>query len=197
MKKDLYIFRHGETDYNLEHRWQGCGLDAVLNENGEEQARKLAEKVLSLGMTVLYCSPLVRAVQTANKIACRSATELPIIILQDLREGDFGEVEGMTFDEVRARFGDTFVENVCWPSFDNWDIHFPGGESKREIFGRVLHCLNRIVCKKDSIIGVVCHAGVLSALKCGLELKKTPNENCSVLHLQYDSETKKFVQIFD
>lgn len=67
MKKDLYIFRHGETDYNLEHRWQGCGLDAVLNENGEEQARKLAEKVLSLGMTVLYCSPLVRAVQTANK----------------------------------------------------------------------------------------------------------------------------------
>ena len=64
MKKDLYIFRHGETDYNLEHRWQGCGLDAVLNENGEEQARKLAEKVLSLGMTVLYCSPLVRAVQT-------------------------------------------------------------------------------------------------------------------------------------
>ena len=48
MKKDLYIFRHGETDYNLEHRWQGCGLDAVLNENGEEQARKLAEKVLSL-----------------------------------------------------------------------------------------------------------------------------------------------------
>ena len=175
MKKDLYIFRHGETDYNLEHRWQGCGLDAVLNENGEEQARKLAEKVLSLGMTVLYCSPLVRAVQTANKIACRSATELPIIILQDLREGDFGEVEGMTFDEVRARFGDTFVENVCWPSFDNWDI----------------------VCKKDSVIGVVCHAGVLSALKCGLELKKTPNENCSVLHLQYDSETKKFVQIFD
>ena len=65
-----------------------------MNENGEEQARKLAEKVLSLGMTVLYCSPLVRAVQTANKIACRSATELPIIILQDLREGDFGEVEG-------------------------------------------------------------------------------------------------------
>lgn len=123
--------------------------------------------------------------------------ELPIIILQDLREGDFGEVEGMTFDEVWAKFGDTFVENVCWPSFDNWDIHFPGGESKREIFGRVLHCLNRIVCKKDSVIGVVCHAGVLSALKCGLELKKTPNENCSVLHLQYDSETKKFVQIFD
>ena len=70
-------------------------------------------------------------------------------LIHILREGDFGEVEGMTFDEVRARFGDTFVENVCWPSFDNWDIHFPGGESKREIFGRVLHCLNRIVCKKD------------------------------------------------
>ena len=76
MKKDLYIFRHGETDYNLEHRWQGCGLDAVLNENGEEQARKLAEKVLSLGMTVLYCSPLVRAVQTALPAEVRRSFRL-------------------------------------------------------------------------------------------------------------------------
>lgn len=68
MKKDLYIFRHGETDYNLEHRWQGCGLDAVLNENGEEQARKLAEKVLSLGMTVYIVRRLSELYKQQTKL---------------------------------------------------------------------------------------------------------------------------------
>lgn len=193
----MYVFRHGQTDYNLESKWQGCGLDAPLNETGEKQAEELAQKVQHLGMTVLYCSPLVRAVQTANKIAQKSEQLLPIVILQDLREGNFGVAEGKTFDDVRAEFGNTFVENICWPDFENWDIRFPKGESKREVFGRVLHCLEMIVKSDDSVIGIVCHAGVLSALKCGLGLAQTPNGNCSVLHLLYDTETHIFVQIAD
>ena len=178
MKKNLYVIRHGETMYNLEYRWQGCGLDAVLNENGERQAAELAKNVQNLGFEVLYCSPLIRAVQTANEIARQSEKDLPIVILQDLREGNFGEAEGHTFDEVRAMFGDEFVENVCWPTCENWNIRFPGGESKREIFGRVLHCIDQIVNKDNAIVGIVCHAGVMSALKCGLGLKNTPNGRC-------------------
>lgn len=95
MKKNLYVIRHGETMYNLEYRWQGCGLDAVLNENGERQAVELAKNVQNLGFEVLYCSPLIRAVQTANEIARQSEKDLPIVILQDLREGNFGEAKGI------------------------------------------------------------------------------------------------------
>ena len=45
MRKDFYIFRHGETDYNKEKRWQGSGIDAELNENGKKQAEKLIESL--------------------------------------------------------------------------------------------------------------------------------------------------------
>lgn len=197
MKKDLYIFRHGETDFNLQHKWQGCGVDSLLNETGKKQADMLAEKVCNLGMTRLYCSPLLRAVQTANRIAQRSKKDLPVVILQDLCEGDFGAADGLTFDEVREKFGRKLADAICFPTFANWDERFPKGESKREIFNRVSSCLYRVVCDWDATIGVVCHAGVISALKCGLNLEMTPTENCSVLHLQYDVASGKFEQIKD
>lgn len=198
MKRNVYIFRHGETDYNLEYRWQGCGLDPVLNGNGLDQAKKLAEKVASLRLTILYSSPLVRAVQTANILAQRVGIDIPIIILQDLREGHFGDAEGLTFAEVRGQFGEDFVSSVCWPTVETWDRSFPHGESKHDMFNRALGCLNYILrCTNEVNIGIVCHAGIMSALKCGLNLEQTPNPNCSVLHLQYDPETHLFEQIHD
>lgn len=198
MKRNVYIFRHGETNYNLENRWQGCGIDAVLNSKGLEQARVLAEKVASLNLTMLYSSPLIRAVQTANVIVQRIGIDVPIMILQDLREGNFGVVEGVTFDEAYQQYGKDFVDAICWPTVQNWDNMFPGGETKHNMFNRVLGCLNCIIYGSEDVnIGVVCHAGVLSALKCGLGLEATPNPNCSILHLQYDTETREFVQVND
>ena len=179
MKRNVYIFRHGETNYNLENRWQGCGIDSVLNNNGLEQTRALAEKVTSLDITMVYCSPLIRAVQTANIIVQRIGIDVPITILQDLREGNFGTVEGLTFDEAYQQFGKEFVDAICWPTVQNWDSAFPEGETKHNIFNRVLGCLN------------------YSALKCGLGLEATPNPNCSILHLQFDTETCTFVQVND
>ena len=198
MKKNLYFFRHGETNYNLENRWYGCSIDTALNDNGVEQAKTLADKVANLGMSVLYCSPLLRAVQTANVIVQRIGIDVPIVILQNLREGNFGVVEGVTFDEVYQQFGKKFVDEICWPTTQNWDNAFPQGETKHNIFNRVLGCLNYIIYGSGDVnVGVVCHAGVLSALKCGLGLEATPNPNCSILHLQFDTETCTFVQVND
>lgn len=198
MKRNVYIFRHGETNYNLENRWQGCSIDTALNGNGVEQAKALAEKVVGLNITLLYSSPLIRAVQTANVIVQRIGMDIPIMILQDLREGNFGTVEGLTFDEAYQQFGKEFVDAICWPTVQNWDSAFPEGETKHNIFNRVLGCLNYIIYGSEDVnVGVVCHAGVLSALKCGLGLEATPNPNCSILHLQYDTETCTFVQVND
>ncbi len=198
MKRNVYIFRHGETNYNLENRWQGCGIDSVLNNNGFEQARALGDKIADLNLTILYCSPLVRAVQTANIIVQRIGSDVPVVILQDLREGNFGVAEGLTFDEVNEQYGADFANAVCWPTVQNWDIAFPEGETKHNIFNRVLGCLNCIIYGSEDVnVGVVCHAGVLSALKCGLGLEATPNPNCSILHLQYDTEMRTFVQVND
>lgn len=201
MKIDFYICRHGETDKNVQGVWQGCGTDSVLNENGYKQAAELARE-LRLKMMDVYCSPLVRAVQTANVIARTGVTLRDVVIMQDLRECDFGDAEGVSFEETERRYGKEFIDKILWPSDETADLRMPNGESKRMVFKRVYDCLNRIVALHTfsyahHTICVVCHAGILSALQFGLGLKKVSFENCAILHLQYDTFVRKFVQCFD
>lgn len=198
MKKDIYIFRHGQTDKNLAHIWQGSGTDDLLNENGVKQVKRLAYQISPLQLRSIYCSPLLRSVQTANIIAQHNKPYATITILQDLREAYFGAAEGLTDDQVRQNYPD-LIDPICNPTFENWDLRFPNGESKHETFDRVYPWL-WFIARSDfsDRIGIVCHAGVLSALRCGLELKGTSNmANCSILHLQFDTLDCLFKQIED
>ena len=68
-KVDFYVFRHGQTDMNVAQLWQGSQSDCLLNEVGKKQAEELGKKVKHKLITKLYCSPLLRAVQTANIVA--------------------------------------------------------------------------------------------------------------------------------
>lgn len=192
MIKNVFIFRHGQTNKNLAQKLQGSGCDDALNATGEQQAEALAQKVSPLGLQKLYCSPLLRARQTAAKILAASGN-LPLVIMPDLREGHFGAYEGKSFDEVRAEYG-RLVDDFFYPDRDNWHLHFKGGESKRDIFYRVIKCLRQIVAAPENNVGIVCHAGVISALQCGLQLENVCYDNCAVLHLQYDTETNTFVK---
>ena len=200
MKIDFYICRHGQTEMNVKGLWAGSGIDIQLNEVGKSQAEELAEK-LRLKMLDVYSSPMIRAVQTANAIAKTGVTRRDILIMQDLRECSFGEAEGVPFEETRQRYGD-IIDKLLWPTEETADLRFPNGESKREVFERVYSCLKRIVSKHTfgyahHTVCVVCHAGVLSALQYGLGLKDVSYENCTLWHLQYDTNVHKFIQCRD
>jgi probable phosphoglycerate mutase len=65
LKKSFYFVRHGETDYNLHYLCAGGKIDAPLNKTGTLQARSLREKISSLAISKVICSPLRRTVQTA------------------------------------------------------------------------------------------------------------------------------------
>ena len=172
----------------------------MLDATGEQQVSDLASRSTTFGLTWLGCSPLLRAVQTANAISL-SNSNMPITILQDLRECSFGKFEGLTSEEVLAKFGEEAFNSFLYPTKDNWDMRFPGGESKQEVFERVYGCLEGILASlpKDEhhCIGIVCHAGVLSALQCGLDLKDVSYDNCAVWHLSYDTDTREWTQVFD
>lgn len=203
MRKDFYIFRHGQTDFNSLGIWQGARIDVLLNEEGKKQAMALVKKICSLQLTNFYSSPLLRAVQTANILATqvRPWNPYPVTILHDLRECDFGACEGLSMDAAVRKYGNDFIQNFLSPTQKTWGCRFEQGESKDEVFTRVIKCLKRIFYSltKDSNnrIGVVCHAGVISALQCGLDLQNVCYDNCSVLHLSYETETEKWTQIFD
>ena len=193
MIKNLFIFRHGQTDKNLAQQLQGSGCDDSLNATGEQQAEELAQKVKDLNLEKLYSSSLRRARQTAAKILAVK-DNLPFAVMTDLREGYFGSCEGRDLLELQVERGD-FITDFFFPNRSNWHKHFEGGESKQDIFNRAIKCLYKIVEAPENTVGVVCHAGVISALQCGLDLKNVSYDNCAILHLQFDTETQTFVKV--
>ena len=73
MRKEFYVFRHGETELNRQKRWQGSGMDYELNESGRQQAEELAQKLAGKGLEIIFSSPLKRALQTAETVAAACA----------------------------------------------------------------------------------------------------------------------------
>lgn len=88
----LYLARHGETDWNAQHKAQG-GMDILLNATGIQQAEALRDQIKNIDFTTVYSSPLQRAARTAQ-IATDGKYE--IIYDDHLRERLFGSFEGQS-----------------------------------------------------------------------------------------------------
>jgi probable phosphoglycerate mutase len=102
----IYLVRHGQTESNLERRHHGH-VDSPLTELGREQARRAGEALAGLidrQDSVIFSSPLGRALQTARIIADVAAIERPIIVDADFMEIGMGSAEGMTQEEVERRW---------------------------------------------------------------------------------------------
>ena len=88
----LYIMRHGKTEWNALHKIQGR-TDIPLNEEGRLMAEKAWEEYKNLHIDVCYCSPLIRAVETAQIVL--KNRDIPIIKDERLMEMSFGDYEGI------------------------------------------------------------------------------------------------------
>jgi len=97
----LLVARHGETDWNLERRWQGHA-ESDLSAKGREQAKTLGEQLRPRGIAAIYSSDLRRARDTAGIVG--DELGLPVRVEQALREVDVGEWSGLTTDEIEARY---------------------------------------------------------------------------------------------
>lgn len=183
MRKDFYIFRHGETDYNKEKRWQGCGIDTELNENGLKQAEVLAETLAHKNLQIIYSSCLKRAVKTAEIVADK--LNIKVKCIKDLREGCFGEAEGMRKVEVAEKYPEIFE---LWydDETDYMDVAFPGGETKNEMQQRMFAVFEKLLKSKEDIIGIASHGSSIRyfLLKFGFSLGRMPNT--ALFHLVYE-----------
>jgi len=95
----LLLVRHGETDWNAEGRLQGH-TDTPLNDYGRRQAAALAEQLAGDGIAAIYASDLSRARETAEIVGGRIG--LPVSVVPDLREKNWGSWEGLTPTERDA-----------------------------------------------------------------------------------------------
>ncbi len=147
--------RHGETDWNRESRFQGHA-DTQLNESGREQAQELADRLARERITVVYASPLARALETAEIVAGRLGLDVETV--EGLREVDVGSWSGLTRAEIEERFPEGFRR---WIEFDHgWD----GGESYEELGVRVLAALRKLAARHpEERVLVVSHGGPMRA----------------------------------
>lgn len=152
----IYLARHGQTAYNREGRFQG--QQAIpLDETGREQALELAERAAAYGFRALWCSPLLRARETADAVGARLGLEPH----EDprLMETDAGDWTDRSFQDVRAQAPEQFDAFVaCDPAFA-----FPGGESFTEQEERVSAALEEIEQTSELPALVVCHGMVIRA----------------------------------
>lgn len=125
----LYIARHGETDLNIQDRYQGIS-DSPLNDRGLQQAAALAAG-LPAGIVHVISSPQKRAYQTASALA--EARRLPLETMSHFRERDFGIFDGLTPAEVQKRHPDLWERKIV----QQWNDAPPGGETTRDVVRRV------------------------------------------------------------
>lgn len=173
MSKIFYLFRHGETDYNVQKRWQGCSVDTLLNTHGLQQAKELADKLQDLGIERIYSSSLKRALQTSSVVASSLGVSLEVI--PDLREGNLGNAEGLLYTEVEAAFPQIFK---AWYAEENdMSLCFPQGETKLQMQQRMFAVLESLLETPENVIGLCSHGSSIRYLlmKFGIMPHKMPN----------------------
>lgn len=131
------LVRHGQTDWNLEGRYQGQS-DVPLNQHGLAQAVSLAERLAGEVFSAVYSSDLTRARQTAEPIA--RVLGLSIQIEPRLREINQGEWEGVLVDDIKARYAELWSQRTVDPA----NVRPPGGETVAEVARRVFAALDDI-----------------------------------------------------
>lgn len=161
----LWLVRHGQTEWNLEGRYQGQA-DPPLNPRGLEEAAGAANFLAGRSIAALYSSDLLRARQTAEVIACQAG--LSIRLDRRLREVALGEWEGRLFGEIKVRYPREIQLRELHP------LHFrpPGGETLAELWQRTRTALVEISrSHPGKEVVVVSHGLTIAAVITGVEGK--------------------------
>lgn len=168
----LFLLRHGETEWNKCHRFQGR-IDVPLNDFGRDLARVTRQRWPLVTFDKVYCSPLCRAVETA-KIVLEDRPESDHIQFDErIIEFGFGISEGTDIDEAAAN-----PENPMYNLLHHPESYVPaqGGESFQQLIGRARSFLEEEVLplEKQGVqnVLVVAHGAIIRGFVCAIGQKE-------------------------
>ncbi len=154
MTTRVYLMRHGEVANGAEKRYNGH-IDVDITERGVEQMHRLAGMLIGKKLTAVYSSDLIRSVRGAEIIAKQAG--LSHTPLRDLRERSVGIWEGLTAEEIKAKFPDDYVQ---W-RFDLLNYRPPGGECLMDVRDRILPVYKKLLsAHPGQSIAMLLHGGV-------------------------------------
>lgn len=163
----LFLVRHGETAWNREDRVQGF-RDVELNALGRRQAEAIASSFRDEDVQAVYSSPLRRALETARLIA--EAHGLRVVTDDRLKELNQGVLEGLTYEMMRAKYGDLLKEWREKPA----TLKMPEGESMEELQARCWDLVQKLPQEHpNGTVVVVSHGFAIRSVLCkviGLDL---------------------------
>jgi broad specificity phosphatase PhoE len=191
----VYIFRHGETDWNAQRRFQGH-TDIPLNDKGREQAKTLGSILKMLHLEVILSSDLSRALETARLAS--SGLNIPIEISKNLREAYLGEPEGKLRDEIIQFYGEDSWQKWLSVKPEDMDFAYPKGETKRQQLKRVLDFVLDYFGRHPHLksVAISTHGGTLRRLLhfCeGAPAESIPIPNCSIYKLEFKPAEQRWI----
>lgn len=150
----VFLVRHGETEMNQRGCYYGC-TDVHLTDRGRSQARQLSRFFQKQSISQVICSPLTRAVSTAEIIM--EGRQISYVLEDRLSEQNFGIFEGGTYEELKERYNEEWKK---WEK-DYYGYRIPGGESFLDVRKRTEAFLNELMEKKPDTVLLVAHKGTL------------------------------------
>lgn len=184
---NLYLARHGETEYNRRSQMQGRGIDASLNETGRNQAKAIAGHAKSLDLNHIYSSSLKRSRETAEFVG--QSCGLEVQPYGDLDEMDFGIFEGKRIVEIETEL---HTLHTNWKS-GNVTYAADGGESPQVVLDRAASKVEQLIQEHhQSNLLFVLHGRLIRILLShwlgfGLSaMHRIEHSNGALYHLQWD-----------
>jgi broad specificity phosphatase PhoE len=157
-KTRILLVRHGQSQGNAERRFGGHSA-TPLSELGVMQAEATGRALAAEGVTAIYSSDLLRAVQTAGPLA--RETGLEINRTGALRERNVGLMEGLTFEEAAEKYPDEYAA-LLRRDFEHVLL---GGESYRQLLDRAAAELDRAIeLERGGTVAVFSHTGTICIL---------------------------------
>lgn len=182
--KTILLLRHGPVDYMDGRKCcLGSRTDPPLTPAGRAAAAALAPMLRARGVQAVWSSPLLRCRETAEAMAAG----LPTGCVPGLEEQDCGAWDGLSFDEIRARFPAEYARRGLDPALPP-----PGGEPPDQCAARGLAALRRLAEQAEGNLAVVAHAGINRAMLCRLterpmsEMRTLPQPYLGVSLLRFD-----------
>lgn len=162
MSLKVYFIRHGETTYSQTGGYCGS-LDPELTAEGHEMAQEFGEAYKTLPWNAVYCSPMKRTLATAKPLC--DAIGMEPQLRDGLKEIHYGEWEGKTQADVKANFGEDYVQWLTEPA---WNPP-TGGETAVQIASRASLVITEIqqTCSDGNVL-VVSHKATIRVLLCSL-----------------------------
>ena len=211
LNKEIYIFRHGETDWNIQHKRQGCENDIELNATGKIQAGLVGNYLSNIDINpdLIISSGMSRADETARIIGEKLNYRSSILIIDDLKEKCHGKLSGITDDDLKS--------NPIFDKYNELTVKFKKEKDpikqieifydnniilnklyNEELYSRLRHrvkkALREIYNQKEKIIIVITHSGIIQEI---LKILTNTTDHIKGEYPNGTNCTMSYIQVFE